>query len=75
MKKTDIKKSKCPECNSNNAETVNYIGISCIVCKNCGYDESRQYDVFPEQKTSQKAKGKYLIYKTGGHRRTINKKH
>lgn len=46
------------------------MGVKCVVCSNCGYDESKQYDVFPEEKKSQKAKGKYTPYKVGGFKRT-----
>ena len=44
--------------------------VKCVVCSNCGYDGSKQYDVFPEEKKSQKAKGKYTPYKVGGFKRT-----
>ena len=33
------------------------MGVNCVVCKNCGFNESKQFDVFPEEKKSQKAKG------------------
>ena len=59
----------CPKCSSNNVKIINYMGVKCIVCNNCGFDESKQYDVFPEEKKSQKAKGQYTPYKVGGFRR------
>ena len=65
--------AKCPKCGSKNIKLINYLGIKTIKCSNCGFDESSAYEVYPEQKTSQKAKGKYNIYKTGGSRRTIKK--
>ena len=65
---------KCPKCGSTDIKFMDYLGIKTIKCKNCGFDESYAYEVFPEQKTSQKAKGKYTVYKTGGSRRTMNKK-
>ena len=46
------------------------MGIKCVVCKNCGFDESKQYEVFPEGKKSQKAKAGYTPYKIGGFGRT-----
>ncbi len=65
--------SKCPKCGSDNVKLYNYLGIKTIKCSNCGFDESVAYDSVPEQKTSQKAKGRYSIYKTGGSRRTRKK--
>jgi len=59
----------CPQCKSSKIKIVNYMGIKCIVCGNCEYDESKQYEVFPEEKKSQKAKGRYTPYKTGGFKR------
>ncbi len=64
---------KCPKCGSSDVKLVKYLGINIIKCNNCGFDESSQYDVYPEQKTSQEAKGKYNVYKTGGARRTVKK--
>lgn len=65
--------NKCPKCNSNNIKLYKYLGIQAIKCSNCGFDESSVYEVFPEQKTSQKAKGSYAVYKTGGSGRTRKK--
>ena len=65
--------NKCPRCSSKDIKTVNYLGIKTVKCKNCGFDESSAYDVVAEQKTSQKAKGKYSVYKTGGSRRAVKK--
>ena len=60
----------CPKCSSNNVKIINYMGVKCIVCNNCGFDESKQFEVYPEDKKSQKAKNRYTPYKTGGFRRT-----
>ncbi len=57
---------KCPKCSSGNVKIIDYLGAKCIVCNDCGFDETKQYEVFPEDKTSQKAKGSYMPYKTGG---------
>ena len=65
--------SKCPKCGSENIKFKNYLGIKAIKCNNCGFDESNIYEVYPEQKTSQKSKGKYTIYKTGGSQRARKK--
>ncbi len=64
---------KCPKCGSKSIVFQNYRGIKTIKCKSCGFDESSVYEVYPEQKTSQKAKGEYSVYKAGGSRRTIKK--
>lgn len=62
--------NKCPKCGSANIKFKNYLGIESIKCNNCGFDESNIYEVYPEQKTSQKAKGSYTVYKKGGSQRT-----
>lgn len=64
---------KCPKCGSKDIKFYNYLNIKTIKCSKCGFDESSAYEVYPEQKTSQKAKGKYNVYKTGGSRRTRKK--
>lgn len=64
----------CPKCGSNDVKFYNYLNIKTIKCNNCGFDESSVYEVYPEQKTSQKAKGKYTIYKEGGSQRTRKRK-
>ena len=61
---------QCPKCGSKNIKYINYLGLKTIKCINCGFDESKIYEVYPEQKASQKAKGSYSVYKTGGSRRT-----
>jgi len=64
----------CPKCGSKDIKLQSYLGIKIIKCSNCGFDESSVYEVFPEQKTSQKAKGNYSVYKKGGSRRTAKSK-
>lgn len=64
---------KCPKCGSKDIKLKNYLGIRTIKCNNCGFDESNMYEVYPQQKTSQKAKGKYNIYKAGGSQRARKK--
>ena len=63
-------KKRCPKCNSDKIKIIKYMNINCIVCSNCGFDESSQYEVFGEEKKSQKAKGSYTPYKSGGHQRS-----
>ncbi len=65
--------NRCPECGSKNIKHYNYLGSKVIKCSNCGFDEATIYEVYPEQKTSQKAKGRYTPYKVGGKQR-IRKK-
>ncbi|MBI2658399.1 hypothetical protein HYX08_06940 [Candidatus Woesearchaeota archaeon] len=64
---------KCPRCGSNNVKVLSYMGIKVIKCNECGFDERAVYEVYPEQKASQKAKGRYTIYKKGGSQRTRKK--
>ena len=63
----------CPKCGSANIKIYNYLGIKAVKCSSCGFDERNIYEVYPEQKTSQKAKGTYTIYKKGGSQRTRKK--
>ncbi len=64
---------KCPKCGSYNVMPYLYQSVEVIKCGDCGYDEGSAYDVFPEEKKSQKAKGSYSKYKVGGSRRTKKK--
>ena len=65
-----MKQKKCPKCGSEKIKIIDYLDLKCIKCGNCDYDETAQYEVYPSEKTSQKAKGHYNPYKTGGPRRT-----
>lgn len=65
-----MKNKKCPKCGSDKIKIIDYMGAKCVVCSNCGYDESAIYEVYPEQKKSQKEKARYSPYKTGGKART-----
>lgn len=55
----------CPRCNSENIKTQMYAGLDCIICRDCGFDERILQDQ-PNQKTSQRAKGAYSVYRKGG---------
>ena len=63
-----MKKSNkiCPVCKSNNIKLIDYIGFKCMLCLDCGFEERKQYEVFHEEKVSQKEKGRYNVYKRGG---------
>lgn len=61
---------KCPKCSSEDVEIIDYLGVKCRVCNKCGYDETSEYETFPQGRSSQKAKGRYSPYKTGGGHRT-----
>lgn len=64
---------KCPKCGSYNVKLLEYQGIKVKKCNNCGFDERSLYEVYPEEKKSQKEKGRYTKYKIGGSRRTKKK--
>ncbi len=59
---------RCPQCGSFNV-TVHKEDIEFMTCKSCGYDELREETVVG-QRTSQKEKGRFSPYKTGGKGRT-----
>lgn len=61
---------KCRKCGSENIEIIDHQGAKVMLCKDCGYDERDDLDIFPEEKTSQKAKGRFSPYKAGGPSRT-----
>ncbi len=57
-------KPKCPQCGSSKViEHKNYIKF--ITCNNCGYNELEE-DTNLGQRTSQREKGRFSPYKTGG---------
>ena len=61
---------KCPKCDSNHIDYVDEQGIKVLICLDCGYDESEEYEITAEEKSNQKAKGSYTRYKTGGGKRS-----
>ena len=65
--------AKCTKFGSKNTKLVIYLGITTIKCSKCGFDESKVYEVYPEEKKSQKAKGRYAVYKMGGSLRARKK--
>ena len=66
--------SICPKCKSNNIEYETIDGSKFLICNDCGYDESEYLlEVYPDEKSSQKAKSRYSPYKSGGSRRAVKK--
>ncbi|MDP4012861.1 MAG: hypothetical protein Q8R00_04630 [Candidatus Nanoarchaeia archaeon] len=66
-----MEKVKCPVCNSTDTIIRDVDGIEFLLCKNCGFDEAEDWDASePGEKKSQKAKGRYAVYKKGGGGRT-----
>lgn len=59
----------CPKCEGTDVEVVEYMDVKCVVCKTCGFDERDELEMAPSERTSQKAKGEYSKYKTGGSNR------
>ena len=58
---------KCPICKSTNTVIEEVEGLDFLKCKDCGFDESEDWDLSdPGEKKSQKAKGRYSVYKRGG---------
>ncbi|HLD00995.1 MAG TPA: hypothetical protein VJC39_04575 [Candidatus Nanoarchaeia archaeon] len=62
----------CPECKSKNVEIVADDGLDFLKCSDCGLNELEGDEVLPGQKTSQREKGRYSPYKTGGQGRSKN---
>ncbi|MBI4145574.1 hypothetical protein HY493_05225 [Candidatus Woesearchaeota archaeon] len=60
----------CPRCKSADVKLVAYRGQQMRVCNVCGFDETTEFESEAGEKTSQKAKGSYSPYKTGGPSRT-----
>lgn len=56
----------CPGCHSKNVKVIKDNSLTFIQCKACGYDELAGDEVFPEQRTSQREKGRFSPYKAGG---------
>lgn len=67
-------RKKCPKCGSTQANLQPYMGLMCIYCDKCGFDEACIYEVYAQEKTSQKAKGRHSPYKKGGGKRTRSRK-
>jgi len=62
--------NKCPVCGSKKIRPYKYNDVTCFECDNCSYDSCEEFEEVPEEKTSQKAKGRYTPYKAGGSKRT-----
>jgi len=59
-----VKNMRCPKCSSTDVKIINYLGAKVKVCNKCGYDERDVLEQYPEDRTSQKAKGRYNMYKS-----------
>ncbi len=57
---------KCPKCKSGNLEPYHVDGAECASCEDCGFDTCAGLELDAGEKTSQKAKGSYQVYKKGG---------
>ena len=64
---------KCPKCGSYDIEPYMYQLVEVMKCNLCGFDEGSAFDEPHGRKKSQKAKGNYSVYKTGGSARTRKK--
>ncbi len=64
---------RCPRCLSEKIKEVVYLNSTFIVCNSCKYDERESCDVYPEERTSQKAKKEFSPYQTGGAKRSIKR--
>ena len=60
---------KCPKCGSLKIEIVEYMNSKVRVCKECGYDERDDLDMVPSERNSQREKGRFSPYKSGGKNR------
>lgn len=56
----------CPKCGSEKVEQFLYMKTPCVRCHACGFDESEEYDIVPEQK-GQKNRAHY---RSGGGQRS-----
>ncbi len=61
-------KKKCPKCKSTDITIEDDNGVSFITCNVCDYDELEEF--YPDERKSQREKGRYSPYKTGGKGRT-----
>lgn len=60
----------CIECSSENIKAYKYMDEDCYRCSDCGHDSCAELDDVPGERSSQRKKGKYSPYKTGGSKRT-----
>jgi len=61
---------KCPKCSSEDIKLADYLGIEAVKCNSCGFDESKEYEAFPEERETQREKTRFTAYKKGGKART-----
>jgi len=63
---------KCPKCGSTNVKLEGDDKFSFLVCLDCGYDESMEYESDPRDRKSKSGGGS--PYKRGGALRTQKRK-
>lgn len=61
---------RCPRCNSDKVRFEKFIGIKCLVCSNCGYDERKELSTASGDRSRQKGKSSFTPYRAGGGKRT-----
>jgi|TARA_Y100000294_G_scaffold145679_1_gene140951 hypothetical protein len=61
---------KCLKCGSEEIKVEDYLGVKVGLCRRCGWDERDELDLDESGRVSQKAKGNFSVYKTGGSRRS-----
>jgi len=61
---------KCPQCGSPKMRSYKHGDVNCFECMSCDYDSCEEIEDYPEERSSQKAKGSYSPYKAGGSKRT-----
>jgi len=55
----------CPQCGSPKIRTYKKDGKNCIECSECYYDSCALEEQYPEEKTSQREKGRYTNFLDG----------
>ncbi len=69
MKNQSMK--RCPQCLSTDIKRVKYMEFDALICRKCGYDERQEYEMHSQERSSQKEKGRFSPYKSGGAKRTM----
>lgn len=57
---------KCPICKSTDIKIEIIDDLEFIKCNKCRFDETEDYEVYPEEKSGQKGKSGFTPYKRGG---------
>ncbi len=59
----------CPKCRSSDVK-IKEGGLAFVHCNRCHYDELEEEVAEESSRSTQREKGKFSPYKTGGYRRT-----